>query len=93
VEEQFGRKMKERQAFERQYLKLDKLSNEHLQYLKEQAKANRIEKKKMVSECSQVSTASQGFIGMLPYNYDRKTALDSPTELTFEFLQKRSQCI
>jgi hypothetical protein len=67
--------MKERQAFERQYLKLDKPSNEdrrkeHLQYLKEQAKANRVERRNMVSECSQVSSASSGLIGMLLCNYD-----------------------
>jgi hypothetical protein len=73
VEEQYGRKMRERQAFERQYLKLDKLSSEdckkeHLQYLKAQAKANRTERRNVVSECSQVSGASPGFIVMLPCN-------------------------
>jgi hypothetical protein len=72
--------MKERQTFERKYLKLDKFSNEdckkeHLRYLKEQAMANRTERKKMVSESSQLSSASPGFIGMQPCNYDRQLQL------------------
>jgi hypothetical protein len=77
VEEQYDRKVRERQAFQRQYLKLGKLSNEdcrneHLQYLKAQAKANRVERRNMVSEFSQVSSALPGFIGMLPCNNDRQ---------------------
>jgi len=48
-----------------------------LQYLKEQAKANRTtNRKKMVSECSQMSSASPGFIGMLPCNHDRQLQLE-----------------